>query len=654
MTMITQWDPIAEGLSPEIVSATIKRQLRNILKSYTGWFDPLAELIQNAVDAVENRKQREKNYQPKIWIKIDLKEGLICVTDNGVGFKEDEFKTFLAPNVSFKKQSDRGNKGVGATYLAYGFNYLQIGTKTRDFTFVGVIKGGREWVEDEKGIITRPRIQEDNPLHESFLDVDQGSTIALKLVGDHIRPKDLKWVGANNAKEWKVVLNIKTALGGIYLNKQPLPLTCFLNVVDEAGKTTNLEYSPCEYIYPHTIFPACKRLDDVIKTQQELLAKGKDGTKFPQNYYKLYGLYNSWTFEDIKSGKLRGDWSSQEKELAEKYNMSIYGFFGYSALLWNKYNDEIANLRKGIKILRGGIQLATNCMPQGELIPIPLTRNIGYQNQTHVVIQFNEAEPDLGRKGFQPELTETAQHIGVAVVNSLTTWKRLLQKDTGAPPNIIENKQIHDWIVEQEQHEKKYPLIINRKDLFLPTKEPSITSLPTSEQDVICLFNQLLAGGVIRGLKLLATSQHQQYDGIFRFYLSEPFENHVYDKDKNPLGLDHIKVNKVYIGPPQILEYKFSFDGLIDEIENEDKKEKQVELLVAWEMGQSWKTRYEITPLLHFDNIQHRYFHGGTHIIRNSTTGEAVFPAIILSELIDYINDPDSVQDYQRETYIEI
>ena len=34
-----------------------------------------------------------------------------------------------------------------------------------------------------------------------------------------------------------------------------------------------------------------------------------------------------------------------------------------------------------------------------------------------------------------------------------------------------------------------------------------------------------------------------------------------------------------------------------------------------------------------------------------NTTGDTVFTAIILSELIDYINDPDSVQEYQKHTY---
>jgi hypothetical protein len=141
--MDMKWDPLEENrklqdLTSELASATIKRQIKNILKSYTGWYDPLSELIQNSLDAVEQRRKREtRNYEPIVWIKIDLEDDTICVTDNGVGFSEEEFKSFLAPNVSFKTDS-RGNKGVGATYLGYGFNFLQIGTKTPDFSYIGL------------------------------------------------------------------------------------------------------------------------------------------------------------------------------------------------------------------------------------------------------------------------------------------------------------------------------------------------------------------------------------------------------------------------------------------------------------------------------------------------------------------------------------
>ena len=653
---LENWDPLETCLSSELVSATMKRQIKNILKSYTGWFDPFSELIQNALDAVDNRKQIDTEYIPTIWIEIDLQENTICVTDNGVGFSEDQFRYFLAPNVSFKKQDDRGNKGVGATYLAYGFNFIQIGTKTPDFSFVGTMKGGREWVEDIGGTKVRPKIQISNPIHDVFDKIDQGSTFVLKLVGGFIRPKDLKWVGANTADQWEAVLRLKTPLGGIYFNKKCLLSKCHLIVIDENGRKTEKDITESEYIYPHRIIATCRELKTVRKIQQGLINKGKDGSRLPGNCYKLNGLYNYWNYQDIVSdeGEFKGILNPQEKALVEKYKLSIYGFFCYSTDIWDKYNDDYIKLRKGARILKGGLQLATNSMPQGELLIIPLTKNIGYQNVTHIVAHFEEADPDLGRKGFQPELADLAQHIATVIVKKFLNWRKLLKKETGAPPDILEAKSIHDWIKEQEEHETKYPLIISRQDVFLPVKEPSITSKPLNEQDVIALFNQLLAGGVVRGIRLMATSQHQQYDGIYRFRLKKPFENHIFDKGRNPLGIERSKVNKEFDSAPGIMEYKYSFDALLEEIEKEEKNERQIGLVVVWEIGRNWQKRYEIISLLYLDNLQHRYFHGGTHIIKDASTGDIVFPVIVLSELIDYINDPDKVQEYQRKTYAEL
>jgi hypothetical protein len=291
-------------------------------------------------------------------------------------------------------------------------------------------------------------------------------------------------------------------------------------------------------------------------------------------------------------------------------------------------------------------------MPQGELLMIPLTKNIGYQNVTHVVVHFDSAEPDLGRKGFQPELGNLAQKIGTAVVRRFLNWRGHLKKDTGAPIDIQGQKDIHDWIREQEEREKTRPLVIKRQDVFLPMKEPAITSEPWSEQDVVALFNQLLAGGVIRGIKVLSTSQHQQYDGIFRYLLKAPLENHRFNLESNPLGLEESQL-KEYLSAPEVLEYKYSMEALLEEIEKGEKMERHIHLVVAWEMGASWSKRYTITSLLDLDNLQHRFFHGGTHLIKDESTGDRVFAAIILSELVAYVNDPAAVQQYHKKTYAD-
>ena len=646
------WDPLDQNLDSELLSATIKRQIKNILKSYTGWYDPFSELIQNALDSLDARAAKEEVFTPRLWIQIDLAQNMISVTDNGIGFSEDQFKSFLAPNVSFKKQGNRGNKGVGASYLAYGFNFLQVGTKSLDYESIGTLTNGRMWVEDEIGTEPRPKVRRENEaLHSAFHDIDRGASFTLKLVGEFIRPQKLDWLNADSAEQWSAILRIKTPLGGVYIGAEAPKIQCTLKVIDKNGTETTENLKDCEYLFPHTIFGSCLDFDEIYSAQLALINEGKELDKLPPKYFKLDGLYKYWDTDSLISenlgfGKRLED---HEKKLARKYNLQCYGFFCYTTQMWDKYNDATLGIRKGEKILKGGLQLATNTMPQGDLILIPLNRNIGYQHTTHVIVHLDQADPDLGRKGFQPEIQDLSKKISIVIVEYFLRRSKHVKKATGARFDITDKKDIHDWIRELETHEKEYPLTITREDAFLPLMKPSITSRPLNEQDVISLFNQLLAGGVIRGLRLMATSQHNKYDSVFRFYLEKPFENYVFDKDKNPLGLKSNEVTE-YISRPSILEYKYSFDALIEEMEKEIKNERDIDLVVAWELGKNWHDRYEIIPLLHYDNLQHRFFHGGTHLARQLTE-ETVFSLIILSELIDYVNDPDSVQEYQATSY---
>ena len=116
------WDPLASESDPGMIIAAQRREIRNILKSYTGYYDVFSELMQNSLDAVERRiEDGDATYTPEIWILIDIAESFIAVTDNGCGMEEIQFKQFLRPNFSFKSgSSSRGSKGVGATYLGYG------------------------------------------------------------------------------------------------------------------------------------------------------------------------------------------------------------------------------------------------------------------------------------------------------------------------------------------------------------------------------------------------------------------------------------------------------------------------------------------------------------------------------------------------------
>jgi hypothetical protein len=155
--------------------AAVKREISNILSSYVGWYDPFCELIQNALDAVEARYALEKSagdndsYRPLVHIKIDLDQNSLTVSDNGIGLDQDKFEQFLAPNFSFKTGDTRGHKGVGATYVAYGFNYMRISTKTPGFEATGRIIGARKWVKDNVSG-ANPKVEPDSSKLEAAFE----------------------------------------------------------------------------------------------------------------------------------------------------------------------------------------------------------------------------------------------------------------------------------------------------------------------------------------------------------------------------------------------------------------------------------------------------------------------------------------------------
>src|ERR1041384_1590085 len=102
--MSTPWDPLAVVSEQDelILTTAKKREMQNILRSYVGFFDPFAELFQNAMDAVDALARTGIKFQKKITARIDLRSNSFSISDNGIGFSESQFRTFLCPNISFK------------------------------------------------------------------------------------------------------------------------------------------------------------------------------------------------------------------------------------------------------------------------------------------------------------------------------------------------------------------------------------------------------------------------------------------------------------------------------------------------------------------------------------------------------------------------
>ena len=648
-----KFDPLAAKnvSNEEVVIKALKREIKNILDSYVGWFDPFCELIQNALDAIDERLElNEEEYNPTIKVHINIKNNLVIVTDNGIGFDEEKYKKFLAPNFSFKSGNKRGHKGVGATYLAYGFNFMQIASKSPEFEAYGTIKDARKWLGDDNPA-SNPMVEPEKKdiIDTYFKEIDRGTSICVKF-DQHTTPKDLSWIQLRTAQNWLSMLRIKTGLGAM---KADTGVQVEIEVVDKTEEATKCNMKGIKYLWIDELTEKCGVYSDIIKNLNVLHEKYGADYRIPAKYSNLKAIHDFWDFNRISS-EIKLD--SSETDMLEKHKPQIYFCYVYSLIVWGTINKN-SGIRSGQSIFQGGIQLGADNMPQGDLIQIPLTKNIGRQKQAHFYIHFDNCVADLGRKGFQKEICDFAKEISKKILDqSLRKVAKCLKRNTGAAIDLVSQRDLDIWKREMTVHEEQSPLEIKNENFFIPTKQISITSLPTREQDIIALFNQLIAGGVIRGIKIMATNEAFRYDGLYKVSIIPPSENQIYDSQNNPLGVDEEIVEEIFedspdgfIYGPKVLEYKFMLDGLIKDISNGVKIANDIDLVVAWDSGDLYREKYYITSLLIDDNRNLRQYHGITHLLNDYNTEERVCDMILLKDLVEFLNNPDECTKNQEK-----
>ncbi|HEV7338189.1 MAG TPA: hypothetical protein VGO06_19610 [Bosea sp. (in: a-proteobacteria)] len=652
----TPLDPL-ESKTTRVSDAALgalKREIKNILSSYVGWYDPFCELIQNALDAVEARAVQElsagnsENYKPKIDIIIDLDDNSLTVSDNGIGLDKEKFEQFLAPNFSFKNGATRGHKGVGATYVAYGFNYMRVSTRVPGFQASGRIIGARRWLNTD-GLVANPKVEPDDSaqLDSAFDSTDRGVSISVRF-DETTHPKRLDWIQADTAEKWGKILSIKTGLGSI-VEDDSVEISI---QVKAKAKLTEIKTRGTRYLWLHKSAAKTGRIRDLEAAAEAIFKKHGIGRRLPDKYRNLDFVYDSWSADEL-ANLLAGSLDAEEIEILKRYKPTVSVEFGFSAKLWTSFNEGL-KLRPAYKVLTAGIQMAANNMPQGEVMLIPLQRNIGRQHQIHFLIHFENYSPDLGRKGFHRELSDFAKSVSKTIADDhLAKLRTYLKANTGVSPDLVRELKIGEWKREMLDHEKAKPLSLTSEHFFKPSERVSITSAPTREQDVIALFNQLVAGGVIRGISVMSTNERFTYDGLFKIAFDLPVELYVYSAVDNPLGVPASVATALQgqVTEPRILEYKFSLDGLVEDIDSISKNINDVYLCVVWETGQMYSEKYGITSLLMPENADQRQYHGVTHILTDIETGARNCELIVLSELIESLNDQDSTADRQREKY---
>ncbi|MDT5123719.1 MAG: hypothetical protein QOC96_3201 [Acidobacteriota bacterium] len=614
-----------------------RRTVKGILESYNNNYDVLAELIQNSVDALEDAFLLDLPEPFLLEVHINLQDNWISILDTGIGMTPAQAVEAFAPNASFKANSEatpkrakhkyRGYKGVGLTFLAYGTDDITLHTKTKDGDFTkGQMQYARSWTDgdrDEPALIVED--EEPSPL-DSY---DRGTYIKVQL-SPKTRPKKLSMLSAR-PEAWNVILRTRTAIGQISLLDDPLlNIEVSLRVTDTDGQTH--DFSPdSSFLLPHLVKrnPEFRFLDIPA-----YYANNPERTGVPIESSRQDGIYLIWEKDKIYS-ELTDEQKSMFKDEIEQYNPVLYAFFPYNATVWKEINEALVKTARP-KFLSPGLMIAVNKQRLADLFDIEATRYTNLAERLFVLVHFDNAKPDQGRKTVQDEIIDLAKRAADRVLQYIAKQRDFLKAAGDAPtPGQREVEKNHEeWKFNVQDHAKYNPLNI-----------PPITyqSKPLREQDVIGLFHQLSAHGIFPGFQVYATSQSQTYDSLIKYDCSVDTPGLRYKtSDDNPLGVSpYILGEKDRFSTRYLtLEFKNNLDALIADLgkpEGERRKDfGHIDICVCWGMVNDSFRGYTLEEIIGH-NIDERKYPGATHILRRD--GDAhVIQIIFLQKVAEMIS----------------
>ncbi|MFC6756758.1 MULTISPECIES: ATP-binding protein [Haloarcula] len=593
----SEFDPLSyqEG---ERAEASTKRRLEHIIEDYNDSIDVLAEPVQNAMDAIVRANNRdlfpeieseaeaesdspsdnEDSVIPaKVTVEIDTDEGIIAVRDNGRGFPIGELQEFIAPEATNKRDlydngTVRGHKGVGLTFLAYGFNHFEVVSKVPgEEPYRLKLTGGREWVESEDvGADTRPKAAPEE-LEEDF---ERGTKVTIQ-TDDTTRPSNLSHV-FNTAKMMKTILETQTAAGVVPPADENHPPVDITLKYTANAETEELDIQD-RYRYPH------EKLNEDLEDGQAPLETIEVDTESDAEvdatlrnaHHGVYSFFDSEEIAERITDSHTGEYLTEAEDIKEyirEHELEVYVLYTYS----NEYRDKLKkrwNIRGNWSFHKPGIRIASDGMISLWHENTNLSYSGGRNQRLWFLYHFTtDVAPDSGRNDFPNETKDvihgTKQFLHSDVVSRAEDYLR------AAPPQSARDSELQKTPLERE---------LEMDDISVDPIEgvgpiPHLKE-PHEEQDVIGVFNQLAGMGLLNCYKPSYFTGIGAFDGFVR-----------YDPESVPSRLHEVFPGSSSITGQQsaiTLEFKRRGVDIIEHIVNNTKEWQEMDLLVCWELEDS-------------------------------------------------------------------
>jgi hypothetical protein len=249
----------------------------------------------------------------------------------------------------------------------------------------------------------------------------------------------------------------------------------------------------------------------------------------------------------------------------------------------------------------------------------------------------------MGRKVFQPEIKNLCEKIAVAVTNRMITYRWSIKSDTGSIPTLIPSNELWAWKIEQIQWRSSNPFTY-----LEATRNLTFVAIPREEQDVVSVYQQLIGAGIIRGIKFFGSTHHDRYDAL----VLTKYETADLYSEGNALGV-RSDIGVGVESEPKVLEFKKTFDSIVDDIENEEKFENQIDIVVCWDIESRYTRKYTLKTLLIEGEGNTRQFFGATHQAYAAGIDTPVFEVCALRDLLELYKDKDHLLAEHRTSFYE-
>lgn len=453
-----------------------RQSIQDIDDSYNNEWDILAELIQNAVDAIRETKKAKG----KISLKVDCQNKVIGIQDDGIGIDQSEILDLLALFGTNKKNKEEsvGEKGVGLKFAIFACNDFYLKTSTGSSASEISIKDAFAW----------KKATDDNSLPLDIEEIEpnfQGTEILLKDVKD-APIFDL------TLDQLKYIIRTKTAIGNVnsIFGIADPQIDVILNFTNPIG-TFSEEIINFSYWLPVEGL----RSADVIDIQE------------------YYDFIKGGQVTDLqKRQKLRNKIVTIKREF-KAGNRTVYA---YAALLpsrdtWvvvnstNNLADELllkdeAFLQEySYAIMQPGIFVSVKGMPTGIKVEHPITGQSGSWGSIFMLFEDRNLKFDIGRKSIHGKSQKKYQEHAREIFNEFRN--QIIRNISG------------DATPESTYWDRDEVFAVIEQMVPLNSQHSKFTKSPKDQEaSVAAIFYECIGNGTIKDITPFVSGYKNRYD----------------------------------------------------------------------------------------------------------------------------------------------